>query len=529
MNVIKRKPLSYLTAAAFLIVASVVSLLPTQTALAAGSIYLSPSSKTVKVNSTFTVDLRITPGQAVTVVEATVGFNSSQLQLVSTNSSASPFDTKIQEVKSSSSVQISRAKLDPAGVNGSNLLITSFVFKALKSSGTSAITVSAANAAVNGSYTSPGASGATISFIAASCPSGQTGTPPNCKTPTTTTPTTPSKDKDKDTSKDDDKDDDTKTPTKSDSSSNKPAAPTVTNETAQYTKLSVTATTNVAAQAYIKYGTKRDALNTQTALTKSGTTHSFVIEKGLTPGLELFYVVVAQNSSGTSQTEVKSVKLKGLDVKAALIDNALKPIKNQKVTVQPLGLEAKSDGNGYVLIEGLAPGDYTIEFAVADTTYAQHLNVASNVQTEDGQEVAGVQTAALVYDGYTGANAIPLLWIWVIVGVAIAGAVIAAGYILNRRGLLKDPFKAYRSKTHGVEGVIATNAAKHTPSNTGNGSYNPFGNQSSGSSSSQASGSTPQSAPQPPANPFFNQGSPSNPANSSSPSDPSQQGGKHNA
>lgn len=137
----------------------------TTATLASNSMYISPASASVAMNSTITVALRINPGTPVTVVQATVNFNPAQLEYVSINTSASPFDTNVQQIVGASSITISRAKLDPSGI-GADSLITEITFRALQSSGTSTLTLSDANAAFDGSYTNPSTSGGTITFTA---------------------------------------------------------------------------------------------------------------------------------------------------------------------------------------------------------------------------------------------------------------------------------------------------------------------------------------------------------------------------
>lgn len=155
-----------------LIAASISSILTqVSPAYAIGSMYITPASSSVVNNGNITLNLRINPTTAVTVVEATVNFNPASLQFVSVNSSSSPFDATVQQTVPSSTIKIARAKLDSACVS-TDALITSITFKALPYTGSSPVTLTAANAAYDGTYTNPSASGATVNFAPGSCPVG---------------------------------------------------------------------------------------------------------------------------------------------------------------------------------------------------------------------------------------------------------------------------------------------------------------------------------------------------------------------
>ncbi len=134
----------------------------TQT-LVSNSIYINPANTNVAMDGNVTVAVRINPGSAVTVVQTTINFNPAHLEYVSINTSASPFDTNVQQTVGASSITTVRAKLDPSGIS-TDSLIAEITFRALQSSGSSALTVSDANAAFDGNYTNPSTSGATITF-----------------------------------------------------------------------------------------------------------------------------------------------------------------------------------------------------------------------------------------------------------------------------------------------------------------------------------------------------------------------------
>ncbi|MFZ1301390.1 MAG: cohesin domain-containing protein, partial [Candidatus Microsaccharimonas sp.] len=464
--------------AVFLLFASVISLVvPAKQAYAVGSMYLSPASPSVVHDGTVNLTLRISPNTAVTVVEATVNFNPASLQYVGINTSSSPFDTSIQQTVSSNNIKIARAKLDANGIS-SDSLIAVISFKAIPYSGTSPVTLSAANAAFNGSYTNPGLVNATVSFTAGSCAAGQTGTPPNCVTPAptpttptpttppkTTTPTTPPKTTTPTTPTPTTNPTPTTTPTPTAPNTSGLEAPSVTSEDIQYTKVAISATTNIAARAHLVYGTTQDALNTQSAASESGLAHVLTVSEGLTPGMQLFYKVVATDGSITKETEVRSITLKGMTVKIALLDKDLKPIANQKVTLEPSGQEATSDADGFVTFTNVVPGDFTVKITNGGQSFQQHITVASNVDAAvEGAQTSAEQAQAAVFDDYVAPSGLPL-WVWLAGGGIILAALAGlAFWSWHKNGFVRDIYVKFRdaSVNRKMKGAVAGQFAPTT-------------------------------------------------------------------
>lgn len=404
-----------------------------QSVYALGSIYLTPASPSVVHGSNVTLGLRISPGTAVAVVQATVNFDPAKLQYVGISTNASPFDASVQQTVGASSITIVRAKLDPSGI-ATDSLIANITFKALPYSGSSVVTLSGADAAFNGTYTSPGTGNATITFTPGSCPAGQTGTPPNCQTATPAPggsnqqPSKPAGTNQQPAAT-----------TKPDqNSTEKPAgskleAPTITAEDWQYTVAKISASTKTSTQVFLQYGLKRDDLKFKTDLSTAGTAHTITLSR-LAPGTDFFYTIVAQDGETTAQTDIRTARTKGLTLRVALLDSQLSPITHQSVVVQPLGWEVQSDGDGFVTVDNLPAGDYTLEFTVDGKTYAQHVNLMSNVEVEGEVQSAMTQTKALVYDGYTvpEQTTVPAV-VWWIAGGAVAVAAIGLGGFLAWR------------------------------------------------------------------------------------------------
>ena len=156
-----------------------------RSALAAtGSIYITPASSSVQNGSNVTVSVRVNPGATVNGVQATLNFDTTKLQYVSASTSGSGFGVQLQQTQSGGTVTMVRGDLS-GGVSVDSLIET-VTFKALVGSGSSSLTLTNANAtdASTSAYTNPSVSGASVSFTTpaappATCPSGQTGTPPN--------------------------------------------------------------------------------------------------------------------------------------------------------------------------------------------------------------------------------------------------------------------------------------------------------------------------------------------------------------
>jgi len=199
--------------------------------------------------------------------------------------------------------------------------------------------------------------------------------------------------------------------------------------------LSITATTNLAARAHLVYGTSADKLIVQTDPTASSTTHTMSVGEGLTPGSNIFYKVVATDGQSTQESAVRSITLKGMSVKIALLDKFAKAISNQKVTLVPSDVTAKSDGSGSVIFDNLIPGDYTLQISDGSKTHQQHITVLSTVVTNDGAQTAEQQLRAVIFDDYVAAAFQFPAWSWYVGGAVLAlGVMSGLGYLSWRRG-----------------------------------------------------------------------------------------------
>lgn len=118
---------------------------------AATSLYLSPSSANVTVNTTFNVGVRINAGESINAVEANLTYNQSQLQYVSMSDAGSAFSINASSNGGGGSVAINRGQV--GGVTGDKLIVT-LTFKALASNVTSGVSFAGSSQALRNSDSS---------------------------------------------------------------------------------------------------------------------------------------------------------------------------------------------------------------------------------------------------------------------------------------------------------------------------------------------------------------------------------------
>ncbi|HET9850288.1 MAG TPA: cohesin domain-containing protein [Candidatus Saccharimonadales bacterium] len=398
------------TAFIILILSAVLAAyLPGRGLAASGSIYLSPSGTSVQVDNSISLYLRISPGTAVNAVQATVNYDSSKLEFIS--SSPSAFPTCPQNSGGGGVVTISCAIL--GGSVTSDSLISAISFKALAGSGSTSLSLSGANAAYNGSWTNPASAGASVSFSSpAPTPSNPTPTPTHQISSSTQTKTTqpgstvaPAN------------------PTPQPAIIKASASPASVQFTAVYIKISLSA----PAKVYIEYGTDKNNLNLQTApvsLVKSGTI-SFDPSK-LTPGTTYFYRVVTEGSDGNlTKGQIQSLATKGFMLRVKVLDSNYQPLANQTVTLHSTPMNAKTDKQGIAVFNNVAPGPHHIEYASAGgKIYSGSLYVANDFKSDGGIQSAPAQATAAVIAGYQLPPEPARPWL-IIILVAIAGVLLS--------------------------------------------------------------------------------------------------------
>lgn len=412
-----------------------IVLLTRQANAGTGTMYLTGTSSAAH-GSTVTLNLRINPGTAVTVVQSNIVYDATKLQYVGINTANSAFDTTISQSQSSGSIQIDRAKLSSAGVSTDSLIAT-ITFTALPYSGSTNVSLGASsNAAYDGAYTNPALAGTTVNFTPGSCPAGQTGTPPSCTTPpasggsTGGSSSTPSKTGSTSSSSSSSNSTSNPTPVPSQpSTSSTLTAPTITKTDFQYTQATITATTNVAAQVQLKYGLSADKLSFQTTPSQAGTTHTITATDNLPIATTIYYQLVATDGKNTQTSAVQSAKTKGLVANILLLDKNRKPLAGQVVSI---GDEKKtSSKDGYVTFDTLTPGEHKVVLVSGNKKHTQSFVILANIVTEKGRQSTPQQNIFVVYRDYTPWNILSL-WPWITGGTVLIGAA-AAAYVWRQR------------------------------------------------------------------------------------------------
>jgi hypothetical protein len=477
-NVSRLGGVRWVAIAATLAVVGCMSLWASRVYAATGSMYLTGTSS-VAHGGAVTLNLRINPGTPVTVTQSTVTYDASKLQFVSINTSSSAFDTNVSQSQSSGSIQIDRAKLDPAGVSGDSLIAT-ITFTALPYSGSTAVNiVPPSNAAYNGSYTNPALSGASVTFTAGTCPAGQIGTPPSCtaapasggsggtsptpgktntpKSGSTSTPATPTPAQSETSS--------TSTPTSS------LAVPSIVSSDFQYTIATIMATTSTSAQVQVKYGLSADSLNFQTPLTAAGTKHTISISENLPTATTIYYQVIAIDGTATKATTTQTAKTKGVLVTVLLLDKNRTPLANQTVSIN--GEQAKSNKEGYATFKNLAPGEHQVELKAGSKIHKQPFVILANITTTAGKQSTPDQNIFVVYNDYEPSGFTGILPF--VGGGVLVIAAAAAGVMYWRRN---GGFSIRKAAPIPIEGLIVSGqTATPMPANKTpyqEPAYNPF-------------------------------------------------------
>ncbi len=188
---------------AILMVAGTGLLVISVQAAGSAALTLNPSSGSYSNGSNITVTIKENSTDQINTVQADLAYDSSKLEFISINTAVSTFDYPLSATGGGGTVSIARGVSNGGTLTGTQT-VAAVTFRVLVGSGSTVISFKSSSAVVrpsdgqnvwNGSTT-----GGTYTLTTpppASCPAGQTGTPPNCSTPasspttnTTTTTTT---------------------------------------------------------------------------------------------------------------------------------------------------------------------------------------------------------------------------------------------------------------------------------------------------------------------------------------------------
>ena len=400
---------------------------------AAGSLYISPTSSSLQNGSSVKVSVRLNPGVSVDGVEARLTYDASKLEFVSIDPASSAFEVALgAQSGSNGTVSITRGTFS-GGVT-SDSLVARVTFKALAGSGSTPITLSG-NATTGGTYTNPGTAGTTISLTSPSTP-----TPTPTPTPSPTSPSTPapapstpgSTDTGNETNTNQDN---TPTPTTETPTATKPQVQ-IEKDNIQFTKVGIVIKSTTPTKVYVVYGIG-DKFDLQTPQTELGIDHTVALDPTkLDPGTTYKYKVVSENEAGVvAESEAKTIKTKGYTLRVTIVGKDGLPLKKKKVTIFSEPQTSQTDRSGVVTFKDLAAGNHTIQYEQDSKQYKKTVLVDDNVKTsESGEQVAGVQNAAVLYEDLVvpkGTNTVAIATLLAVL------ALLAALFVAFKKGLFQ--------------------------------------------------------------------------------------------
>lgn len=364
-----------------LLIGLVAALLPAQSRAATGSIYISPSSKSVSKNSSFTSYVRISPGTAVDSVETNINYDNSKLQATSVVCSTAAFGLTVRCNISAGQIQITEGKI--GGTVSSDSLLATITFKALAGSGSTNLTQSGANAAHSGGYTNPSSPSAYVSFYTPTSSS-----PPASSGGNTTTSSSPAAS--------DSASGSANTDTKQKVSLK--VTVTVALGKIQFTQAILNVNTNIDSQVSVLYGVDQKSLASETAYTAFSKHHSISIgNTKLTPGTTYYYKVLTKDKNGkVSAHDIEQFKTKGFSLSLTVLGKDYQPLVKQKVTLHSDPLTATTDSKGIVTFNNVSPGDHSLQYNYNGINISQPVYVQNKVSRVAGIEAANVQEAAII-------------------------------------------------------------------------------------------------------------------------------------
>ena len=142
--------------------AVIAAYIVSQAFAATGQMYITPAITTIQQNETFTISVRINPETTVDGVDTTVSYDTSLLEFVSVDVSASPFSTELQSDIQPGSIQIVRGLL--SSTINTDSLVANITFRALQPTSGSQVSL-VGNATFAGEFTDPVSASTTITII----------------------------------------------------------------------------------------------------------------------------------------------------------------------------------------------------------------------------------------------------------------------------------------------------------------------------------------------------------------------------
>ncbi len=419
----------YVFSLATVLVAGII--MPSIVYAGSGQIYLTPSSASEEVGSSFNVSLRINPGTNVNTVQATVTYDPSYIEFLS--SSIGVFSSCVTNSGGGGSVTLACAILGSS--TSSDSLIDNITFKAVASSGSSVINVTNANAAYAGAWTNPGSAGASITFTS---PPVNVPPPPPTPAPRPVAGSTARNNTSSSSS------------TSANTTNVSPSIPTTTpqppskvsinvvSQSVKFTTAKILIRITPGVQLVMNYGTTKGALNNSRAVNYSG--NMAVMDLGalsLVPGTTYYYDLVASFAGKVITTsQIESFTTEGYTIRVTVLDSSYRPIVGKIITLHSVDAKyAVTNNKGIATFVGVAPGPHDVEYTSINRTYSSGIYVPNNLTISKGIETANIQTDAVVLSGYRQPSSFPR-WIYIIIIIILSitfGAVMAKYSTLGRR------------------------------------------------------------------------------------------------
>ena len=189
-----------------------------------------------------------------------------------------------------------------------------------------------------------------------------------------------------------------------------------------------------------------DDLVFQTGQTELGKSHTLELDsKHLIPGTTYRYKTVLITADGVStEGEIQTLKTKGYGLRVLVLGKDNAPLRNKSITIHSEPQTGKTDGDGAVVFNELAPGTHEVRYQDGDSTYKANVVVDDIAKTSTlGAQTAPVQNATVVF-GEASSGPSPALLAWLSVAMVVVVAIVAG---ILFRGRIAELIASRTNKT----------------------------------------------------------------------------------
>ncbi len=321
---------------------------------AAGSVYVSPASRTVGVGERFSLSVRTnTGGDAVNGVTVNLTYPADKLDFIGISGGGSAFAIEAPSSGGGGSISISRGNINP--VSGDRLIAT-VTFRSKANSGSGTVSVSGGTALVRASDQANIYGGGSASTITFSNKPASTPTPKASEMP--------------------------------------PTINGVEISDIGYSSALVSWTTDRPSYSIIEYGLTNKYGVTESTETLTQTHTATLSSALLIPGTTYHLRVIGKGSETGQESTSSDFTFSTLGFSAIINvrneHNA--PLASAQVTVSsPNGpVTVQTDANGIATVGNLPPGEHVVVVKDGDATYSSSIDVLENIP-EDGNSPAQPQ------------------------------------------------------------------------------------------------------------------------------------------